>query len=459
MVTDFVEAFRFNGPYAEGVNLDKVMQALHEVMNNLQPLVDKVKEAWAGFTKALHEAWQMIEPTLLPAIQQIKDAFNNDLMPALTKLGGIINANVIPAIKVLGTIIGGAVLIIIALILKLLPIIIRVGAAIVTTVIDVIAPVIAALVGILSGAFRIIGGLIQVFIGLFTGDWSKMWEGIKNIFGGAWDAIVALFQGAWNTIFAIVAGAIRIVVAFFVGLYNTLVGHSIIPDMINAIIGWFLRLPGAIGGAIAKVVSAIIAWAGNIAARGARAAQGFLDSVMARFNNLKGLIGTAISNAVSSITGFAQQAWDNAKKLGSSIWEGFKKGMGISSPSFIERAMVQVGKVTNDQVANLAEQVRYMQRLGSTIPDFSSNFVPATIPATQMAPVRQAALADQQTMAQANSIAAQLKAIGVNQQRPIAMHIGTVEDGDSLFRRARAADKMLSMAEGGDSQQIGGLGI
>jgi hypothetical protein len=94
---------------------------------------------------------------------------------------------------------------------------------------------------------------------------------------------------------------------------------------------------------------------------------------MARFNNLKGLIGTAISNAVSSITGFAQQAWDNAKKLGSSIWEGFKKGMGISSPSFIERAMVQVGKVTNDQVANLAEQVRYMQRLGSTIPDFSSN--------------------------------------------------------------------------------------
>jgi len=43
--------------------------------------------------------------------------------------------------------------------------------------------------------------------------------------------------------------------------------------------------------------------------------------------------------------------------------------------------------------------------------------------------------------------------------RPVEFHIGTVEDGDSLFRRARANDRMLSLAEGGDSQQMIGLGI
>jgi len=43
--------------------------------------------------------------------------------------------------------------------------------------------------------------------------------------------------------------------------------------------------------------------------------------------------------------------------------------------------------------------------------------------------------------------------------RPVEFHIGTVQDGDSLLRRARATGKMLSLAEGGDSPQIVGIGI
>lgn len=39
--------------------------------------------------------------------------------------------------------------------------------------------------------------------------------------------------------------------------------------------------------------------------------------------------------------------------------------------------------------------------------------------------------------------------------RPQVFHIGTVEDGDSLLRRARAADELLSLAEGGNSTQVG----
>lgn len=38
--------------------------------------------------------------------------------------------------------------------------------------------------------------------------------------------------------------------------------------------------------------------------------------------------------------------------------------------------------------------------------------------------------------------------------RPVEFHIGTVEDGDSLLRRARATNKMLTLAEGGDSTQV-----
>ena len=38
--------------------------------------------------------------------------------------------------------------------------------------------------------------------------------------------------------------------------------------------------------------------------------------------------------------------------------------------------------------------------------------------------------------------------------RPVQFHIGTIQDGDSLLRRARATNRMLSLAEGGDSPQL-----
>lgn len=43
--------------------------------------------------------------------------------------------------------------------------------------------------------------------------------------------------------------------------------------------------------------------------------------------------------------------------------------------------------------------------------------------------------------------------------RPAVFHIDTVQDGDSLLSRARATNKMLSLAEGGDSTQIIGVTV
>jgi hypothetical protein len=48
---------------------------------------------------------------------------------------------------------------------------------------------------------------------------------------------------------------------------------------------------------------------------------------------------------------------------------------------------------------------------------------------------------------------------GAAAPRPVQFHIGTVEDGDTLLRRARATDRMMSLAEGGDSMQMRGIGI
>ncbi|MGG3561648.1 phage tail tape measure protein [Neobacillus rhizosphaerae] len=48
--------------------------------------------------------------------------------------------------------------------------------------------------GVINGVLNFIMGLIKVFTGIFTGDFSKMWEGIKQMFFGAVEAIWNYFN-------------------------------------------------------------------------------------------------------------------------------------------------------------------------------------------------------------------------------------------------------------------------
>ena len=53
---------------------------------------------------------------------------------------------------------------------------------------------------IFSEISGIILGLLDVFIGLFTGNWDQLWNGIKGIFTSIWDFIVNTFSNILNTL-------------------------------------------------------------------------------------------------------------------------------------------------------------------------------------------------------------------------------------------------------------------
>jgi phage-related protein len=72
------------------------------------------------------------------------------------------------------------------------------------------------IMGIITGALNVIMGLVKVFAGLFTGDFSKMWEGLKQIFFGA-------IQVIWNYINLMFVGRILGVFRGFGGLLKGIV--------------------------------------------------------------------------------------------------------------------------------------------------------------------------------------------------------------------------------------------
>lgn len=58
---------------------------------------------------------------------------------------------------------------------------------------------------------RIFNGVISFFSGVFTGNWSKAWNGIKNVFKGTWDLMVSIVKAPINGIIsginALISGA------------------------------------------------------------------------------------------------------------------------------------------------------------------------------------------------------------------------------------------------------------
>ena len=53
---------------------------------------------------------------------------------------------------------------------------------------------------IFSEISGIILGLLDVFIGLFTGNWNQLWNGVKGIFTSIWNFIVSTFTNILNTL-------------------------------------------------------------------------------------------------------------------------------------------------------------------------------------------------------------------------------------------------------------------
>lgn len=77
----------------------------------------------------------------------------------------------------------------------------------ISKIIQFLAPVIVPILmsiwknvqGVIQGAINMIMGIVRIFAGLFTGDFSKMWQGVKQLFFGAiqfvWNYVNLMFLG------------------------------------------------------------------------------------------------------------------------------------------------------------------------------------------------------------------------------------------------------------------------
>ncbi|MCM3487899.1 peptidoglycan DD-metalloendopeptidase family protein [Alkalihalophilus marmarensis] len=260
----FIYAYKNSDDFRESVQnaLGRVKDGFAAALDYVQPAIETVVSTLKNFGESITQFWQENKDTIVQALTNIF-SFASELFGHLVDIA----QRFLPAVEM-----------------------------IFKTTWD-------AIVMIIEVAKSLILGTIQILSGLLTGDVSKMLEGIKAVFFDGLAAIVGF-----------VVGFVDDIIGFFHNLYMKLVGNSIIPDMINAIIEWFVNLGKRAGELVRNLVTTVINFFTNLKDRTIARVREMRDGLVNRFNDLKDQYTTIGRNVRDAVTGFFTELKDNTIK-------------------------------------------------------------------------------------------------------------------------------------------------
>lgn len=265
---------------------------------------------WTGYLRA---AWEDIQKTIKPLIDAILPALQRawiqlqpsvkELMTALKEMG--------PVWDVLGPIfaaMGAAALVLLNGAFKAL-----VGflTAAIPAAIQLVVDVIKILIDIIMTVVHVITNLAKIVMDIVHGDWKAAWNDALNmvltfyldvfhIFYDLVSGIANLIQNLVNIVVKTIDGFVSGIIESIQWLADQLVGHSIIPDMINAIVKWFESLPDRVLGIIQTLAVNMVKAAETIGIN-------IITGIVNGLSNLDSAMSHAIGRAINSVPGIGGQ--------------------------------------------------------------------------------------------------------------------------------------------------------
>lgn len=203
----------------------------------------------------------------------------------------------------------------------------------------------------IEAALRIIEGFVQVVKGILTGDWGLVWEGVKNVVGGAVDAIRAQLGLLKAGIAHFAATALEPFKAAFSAAKNWAGAR------VDDIVTFFSNLPGRIAGTLEALAETALNpfRAAFTAARnwvGAR-----VDDIAGFFTKLPGRVAATlvplIENALDPFRAAFRaaasaivEAWEEVVDVLELVKDGVK-WLGTKAGAMLEAGVDAITKVAN----------------------------------------------------------------------------------------------------------------
>ena len=319
-----LDALKHSEQQAQGVlkNVDKQQKGVESSMAKLRTQMNadnsnilmKALHAWDAIRNGIGGAIKTVMPilksigeflksTFMPVWQQLVDTFNSQLKPAWNDLVKAMQP-IMPQLQLFAKFIGGTLLLVLGILIGIIGGVIKAAANFVGGMIIAFG----GIVKIISGALKAAGDTISFFVDLCTGHFNKLggdlgviFGGIGRMFSGVWDVIKGLFQAAIGTVIGFVQGFITSVTGYFTHLADVLVGHSIVPDMINAIIKWFLNLGPQALSAVQSMGSSIMGAFSSIASQATTWGSNIVSNLISGIQSMIGAAGKVAGDVMASI--------------------------------------------------------------------------------------------------------------------------------------------------------------
>lgn len=157
-------------------------------------LLEGIKDALKNIGLLFVNLWEnLLQPLIKNMLETMTRLWNNHLKGLIKDIGDFVGKLVTAALEIFHKFIMPVV----NYLIKTL------GPVFVSTFKDVLKIVewaVGLISDVIKGLLKSLGGLIDFIAGVFTGDWKRAWEGIKNFMKGIGDGLVAIFKGSINLI-------------------------------------------------------------------------------------------------------------------------------------------------------------------------------------------------------------------------------------------------------------------
>lgn len=175
---------------------------------------------------------------------------------------------------------------------------------------------------VLGTVLDVITGLLDVFIGLFTGNWSQMWDGVKEIFSGVWDAITGLFDTALNLLKSLA----EIVFGWFGTTWETVWTSikSFFETIWNGIIAFFSGIWNSIVSTVTAQINAVKTVVTTVFTAIKTTASTIWNGIKTAISTVVDGIKSKVSSAFESVKNTATSLFNGIKSTATSVWNGIK---------------------------------------------------------------------------------------------------------------------------------------
>lgn len=159
-----------------------------------EPLIDNMGEFVTNIIALFQKIWdKVLEPIITPFLETLSWLWDKHIKGLVAEVGDFIGELVNGALEIWNKFIQPIVM---WLIDKLAPCFAWIG----SIVSGVFGSIVAVISDVIKSVIKTIKGIVEFITGVFTGNWKKAWQGVKDIFKGIIDGLASIFKFPINLI-------------------------------------------------------------------------------------------------------------------------------------------------------------------------------------------------------------------------------------------------------------------